>query len=138
MKTRDDAEAWVKSLQPGDKVIQIETGWGKDNSPIAVLTVKRVTDTGIVRTEEGQSFKQSKYSNSFNVVCYGGVLGGAIVPYDDAKAEKAVAHQQKVRADEERQKTLNKAKNICWDIAYGKKPLSISLAKTIVAAYQEK
>lgn len=138
MKTKAEAEAWIASLKPGDKVIQAETGCGSElGSPMAVLTIKKVTATGIVRTEEGLSFQQNRYS-SLAYVCGHGGTNGAIVPYDYALAEKAEECQRKKQAAEEERRILRDAKNICWEIAYGKKPLSLSLAKTIIKSYKEK
>ena len=137
MKTKQDAEAWIKSLKPGDKILQVETGWGSEKgSPIAVLTVKKVTGTGIIRTEEGQSFQQNRYMSAAHIAGYGGT-NGAVVPYDDTLAEKAEAYQQKKKAEEENVRIVLTAKNICWEIAYGKKPLSLSLAKKIIKEYEE-
>ena len=91
VKTKQEAEAWIKSLKPGDKIIQVETGWGSEKgSPMAALTVKKVTATGIVRTEEGHSFQQNRYMSTAHIAGYGGTHG-AVVPYDDTLAEKAEA-----------------------------------------------
>lgn len=137
MQAKQEAEAWVKSLKPGDKIIKVETGWcGNEDTPMAVLTVKKVTATGIVRTVEGQSFQQKRYTNNAYVGEYGGT-DGAIVPYDDGLAEKAEAYQQNKKAAENNRLIIRDAKNICWDIAYSRKPLSLSLAKKILKEYKE-
>lgn len=72
--THEEAAAWVGSLKPGDTVIWQYRG---NVFPVAV---KKVTPTGIVRTNGGHSFKLSYCGR---VSSYGGYYGGEIVPVTD-------------------------------------------------------
>lgn len=69
--TQEEANAWVASLKPGDIVVY---QYYRDNR---ILHIKKVTPTGIIRTQEGMSFKLS-----FNgmVPSYDRTFGGSIVP----------------------------------------------------------
>lgn len=127
MKTRQEAEAWVASLKPGDKVIQMDYR----PRPVAVLTVKKVTATGIVRTEEDFSFRQSRYGSLADVRGCGASYG-YIVPYNEDLAKRAEEYLQKIKAQNEERQILDRAKSLCWDLAYGKRELSLSLAKKII------
>ena len=89
--TKEDALTWVFSLKPGDKVIYTNS---MHDTPVGILTVKNVTPTGIVRTEENESFRQNHYSSSACVSGYGKSIG-RIIPYDDNLAVQAAEYQPK-------------------------------------------
>lgn len=86
--TRDEANAWVASLKPGDVVIQKR--WIHD---LYILHVKKITPTWIVRTDEGESFKVSEWSE---LVRGYGKSDGEIVPATDELVASA-QEQQKAR-----------------------------------------
>ena len=133
MKTKQEAEAWVASLKPGDKVIRFDN-W--PHKPVAVMTVKKVTATGIVRTEAGYSYRQSRYGSSADVRGYGDPCG-YIMPYNEDLAKQAEEYQQKIKAQNEATAILNRAKSLCWDVAYGRRELSLSAAKTILELWTQ-
>lgn len=66
------ANDWVSSLKPGDPVMF------RYYNDYRILHVKKVTSTGIVRTEEGYSFK-----NRYGYVGRYGGNGGSIEPATD-------------------------------------------------------
>lgn len=69
--TQEEAQAWVASLEPGDVVVH---QFYCDES---VLHIKKVTPSGIIRTQEGLSFK---LFFGGMVWSYGGRYAGNIVP----------------------------------------------------------
>lgn len=73
--TREEAKEWVASLKPGDAVLYRFYGDEK------IIRVKKVTPSGIVRTNIGMSFK---LSYGCTVIGYGGKLGGIYPLSDDA------------------------------------------------------
>lgn len=63
--TREELQAWVAALKPRDVVIHKR--WYDDLSKLAV---KKVTPSGIVRTEGGASFKLSgEFAVKFLELC---------------------------------------------------------------------
>lgn len=70
--TNNEANDWVSSLKPGDPVAF------RYYNEYRILHVRKVTNSGIVRTDEGYSFK-NRYGNVGN---FGG-YGGSIEPVTD-------------------------------------------------------
>lgn len=98
--TREELREWVANLKPGDVVIHKR--WYNDLSKLAV---KKVTPSGIVRTEGGASFKLSDYSDKVYKL---GNRDSEIVPataelLEEAEQqilerEAAIERERKVRA----------------------------------------
>lgn len=93
--TREETLSWAKSLKPGNVVIH--KGWDE----LFALTVKNVTPTGIVKTNDGKSFAQTSFSDR---LLGRGRTGGEIVPATEellAEAEKQrlVREENRLKAD---------------------------------------
>lgn len=131
--TKEDALVWVSSLKPGDKVICTNS---MHDTPVAVLTIKNVTPTGIVRTEENESFRQNRYSSSMCVSGYGHSIG-RIVPYNDALADQAAEYQRKQRIRKENEATIRRAEYLCYELSYHKRKMSLAMAKKIVQMVED-
>ena len=131
--TKEDALTWVFSLKRGDKVIYTNS---IHDTPIGVLTVKNVTPTGIVRTEENESFCQNRYSSSACVSGYGKSIG-RIVPYDDNLAVQAAEYQRKHRIQKENEATIRRAEYLCYELSYHKRRMSLAMAKKIVQMVED-
>lgn len=65
--TQEEAKAWALSLKPGDAVVH---QFYHDDR---ILHIKKVTPSGIIRTQEGPSFKLS-YGGWFAIMA-GGMTG---------------------------------------------------------------
>lgn len=98
--TREENEAWVASLKPGDVVIH-----KRRNNYLRLLHVKKVTPTGIIRTEEG-SFKISDWSD---MVRGYGSTDGDLVPATDGLISLAKKQQKEREEEKERRCTVNSA-----------------------------
>lgn len=98
--TREETLAWAKSLKPGDVVIH--KGWNE----CYVLTVEKVTPTGIIKTNGGMSFAQTSFSDR---LLGRGRTGGEIV--SAAEELLAEAEKQRLVREENRHKaeTVQKA-----------------------------
>lgn len=99
--TREENEAWVTSLKPGDVVIHKR--W---NKYLRLLHVKKVTPTGIIRTEEGNSFKISNWSG---MVRGYGSTDGELAPAADELISLAEKQQKEREGEKERRCTVNSA-----------------------------
>lgn len=93
----------------GDKIIKM-----RYDHPVAVLTITKVTPTGIIRTEEGESFRPMK--------CFRPMSGfpdfyREVAPYTDMFGKQAAQYQREQEGyleEEERQKqTINNTKKVC-------------------------
>ena len=131
--TKEAALKWIAEIAPGDEVI-LKGGW--KNNPVGVLRVTKVTPTGIIRTEEKLSFQQVRWTSRFWVK---GIADthGEIVPYDDTLANEAREYQARIAAENMRKAKLNKAKTLCYELAYGKRQMTLALAETIIAACEK-
>lgn len=99
--TREEIEAWVESLKPGDVAIQED--WG---GSLYELHIKKITPTGIIRTEEGKSFRISNWTGS---VCgYGGAYG-KMIPATGELITRAQEQQKERDAEKERRDTTRSA-----------------------------
>lgn len=98
--TREEALAWAKSLKPGDVVIH--KGWN-----ICIpLTVKKVTPTGIVKTNDDKSFAQTSY---FDGIIGRGRTYGEIVPATPELLAEAERQKRERDEHERRIRTINRA-----------------------------
>lgn len=88
--TREELIDWVFSLNPGDSVIHRNF----DSGQLFELFVKKVTNSGIVRTVDGFSFKISPYFNC--VSAYGRSSCGEIIPVTEELLQE-VDRQRKER-----------------------------------------
>lgn len=99
--TREEAQAWVASLKPGDTVIRNE--W--DNR-FFKETAKKVTPSGIVRTDSGRSFKLSNWSNCVNER---GGRNGEIAPATEELLQEAERQEQRRREEMDRVRAIRRA-----------------------------
>lgn len=129
--TKEAAQEWVSKLAPGDEVLYLDH-WGE---PFCVLHVAKVTPTGIVRTKEKRSFQQHKWARSFFVNEIAGTYG-RIVPYDETLANEANELQKRIAAENVKKAKLNKAKTLCYELAYGKRQMTLALAEAIIEAFE--
>lgn len=131
--TKEAALKWIAEIAPGDEVIH-KGGW--NNKPVGVLRVTKVTPSGIIRTEEKLSFQQVRWTTRFWVK---GIADthGEIVPYDDTLANEAREYQARIAAENMKKAKLNKAKTLCYELAYGKRQMTLALAETIIAACEK-
>lgn len=98
--TREEALAWAKSLKPGDVVTH------KYWNICLPLTVKKVTTTGIVKTNDDKSFAQTP--------CFDGIIGrgrtsGEIVPATPELLAEAERQKRERDEHESRVRVINKA-----------------------------
>lgn len=101
--TREEAQAWVASLKPGDVVIHKQ--W---NNYLSKLTVTKVTPSGIIRTDKDVSFKLSSWSN---LVRERGSGISEIVPATDDLL------QEVERQDEQRWEEMDRKRTIRWAVS---------------------
>lgn len=102
--TREESEAWVASLKPGDVVIHKR--W---YNHLCTLRVKKVTASGIIRTEEGYSFKISNWSD---MVRGYGSTDGDLVPATEELISLAEKQQKERERENERRSTIYSAVSI--------------------------
>ena len=124
--THEEAVAWVKSLKPGDKVI----GYNWPNSPCRIITVTKVTPSGIVRTDFG-SYKVAQYGitcGSFGEGGYAIKIGA----YNDEDAAAALRYMEQMKEARRRNDTVRRAKVIGYAWYCGNKPLSYEQAEAIL------
>lgn len=105
---------WLETLKPGDKVVHIvrRLPWKE----FKILTVERVTPSGIVKTDGGQRFKAKGPS----VMGHGKTEGEIILLTPELAAEI------------EAREVIAKARNICYSLYRGETPLPLELAREIV------
>lgn len=122
---KEETKAWVNTLKPGDKVIY----YGAWNcAPAAILFVKKVTPTGIVRTENG-SYKVGNYGNR----CAAQGSGyGYIGPYTEADASAAKKHVAEVEEQRRQERLIRAAKIACHDLCCGKIQMTAEMAEAIL------
>ena len=107
---REETEKWVQSLKPGDIVVNL-CGWG--NQDVTVATVKKVTPSGIVRTDKG-SFKQSNWGSGA-VISYGGLSGKIAPATEDLLAEARKQDAERAEAHR-KQRTIHKAQRLVREL----------------------
>ena len=96
--TREEAQAWVASLKPGDVVIRKQ--W---NNHLSGLTVTKVTPSSIIRTNEDVSFKLSNWSN---LVRECGIGISEIVPATDELLQEVERQEQQRWEEMDRKRTI--------------------------------
>lgn len=109
--TREENEAWVASLKPGDVVIHKR--W---NDYLCQLHVKKVTPSGIIRTEEGRSFK---ITNFRNMVMGIDDTGGDIVPATEELISLAEKQQKEREEENKRRRTIYTAVSTARTLSSG-------------------
>lgn len=130
--SKEEALKWISELKPGDKVIQLNGL----NNPVGVLHIAKVTPSGIVRTKENLSFQQSKWTDCFHVRGIADARG-EIVPNNETLAKTARENQERIAAEKAKAAKISKAKNLCYELAYGKKRMTLELAEAIIAACEK-
>lgn len=119
--TRAEMQEWALSLKPGDTVIWQGGGF---HGEVSVLTVQKVTPSGIVRTDKGD-FKQNSYLDD---IAGRGSIWGAIVPATPELLARAKAGDEK-RAEEKRVRAvIAQARDKIYDLSYGRIELTYDLA----------
>ena len=119
----------------GDKVIKGRSTYTGAFWPEAVLTVSKVTPSGIIRTEEGISYRPIKYSSSYSEDGRRG--NSTIAPYSE-ELERQVAEYRKERErKQEARQTIEKAISACFDMADWNGRMSYETAVKILAVYDE-
>lgn len=124
----------------GDKVIMI----GNGQDPERVLTVKKVTPTGLVKTEEGLVYKEVD-SGIYTQKGSGWIyterfVFTSIVPYTPELAERVEEFRRKQEEEAARHETIEAAKQACRVMASVEKALPYDIAVRILevyAAYKE-
>lgn len=112
-------------LKAGDKIIEI----GYDNAPEAILTVVKVTPTGIIRTAEGESFKPTNFGDYYGISPYTEELAAQVREYQRGQAEEKA-----------RRKAIDDARRACRVMADRGNALPYEAAVKILevyAAYKE-
>lgn len=109
-------------LKTGDKIIEIS---GILRKPTAILTVTKVTPTGIVRTAEGESFKPT----SFGDYC-------GIVAYSDELAAQVAEYQRNLEEEKARRRTIDEARQACRVMADRGNALPYETAVKILEIYR--
>lgn len=122
-----DAAAWVKSLKEGDKVIRSSFGLCPS---LEVLTVTKVTPSGIVRTTNG-SYKFDGYKTVEQYgKCY--TAHGKIIPVSQELLLE-VATQEKKKEEEYRKKSvIREAQSLCKEVYCSYRIMSYEQAEQIV------
>lgn len=127
----EEAIAWAKSLKPGDKVI----GYNWPNYPCRIITITKVTPSGIVRTDFG-SYKVGTYGTICGSFGDGG-YAMKIGPYNDADAESALRFMAEVKEARRQSEVIRRAKVIGYAWYSGNKPLSYEQAEAILKLAEE-
>lgn len=102
--TREENEAWVSPLRPGDVVI-----YKRWYDHLSTLRVKKVTDSGVIRTEQGYSFKISNWSG---MVSGYGSTDGDLVPATEELISLSEKQQKEREEENERMRTIYSALSI--------------------------
>lgn len=116
--TREEWKSWAMSLKPGD--IVIVKGW----KSVKVATVKKVTPTGRVNTDNGVFYQDNWFDHYKG---YGKTYGD-LVPYTPeliAEAEKQKREEEETRR---KSQTIRAAKNIAYKLCYGEITMKYDLA----------
>lgn len=106
----------------GEKVIKIK---GFRREPVAVLTVTKVTPTGIIRTAEGESFKPW-YSGEYT----------EITPYTEELAAQALEYQRRQEEEQARRKAISEARQACRVMADRGSTLPYEVAVELLEVYE--
>lgn len=117
-----EPKEWVKSLKPGDIVIR------QFISSVTVQTVKKITPSGIIRTDGG-SYKLGPLDSC--VSSYGKSLGHLrpATPKLLAEAERQKAEKQET---EQRRIIINKAKGEATKLSIGTREMTYELAVALL------
>lgn len=101
---RKEWYSWALSLKPGDRVIV------KNGDPVSVDTVKKVTPSGWVVTEDSGTYSQSTWRDHYQE------RGGyrTIVPFTKELGDLAAEYE----AEQERIRKMNRTVNMAQQIAY--------------------
>ena len=123
--TKEENEAWVKSLSPGDTVIYKD--WGDYIFPATVL---KITPSGIVRTDKG-SFNQSSWTG--DITGYG-KTHGRIIPATDDLLEKAKIQEDERKEENRKKNTIQKARSLVCSLYERRFYFDYSTAERIIEA----
>lgn len=119
----------------GDKVILI----GSWKTPERVLTVKKITLTGLVRTEEGLVYKPidggGYVQKGIGWIYTERFAFTEIVPYTDALVEQVREYQRKRDEEQARRRTIDEAKEACRIMAGLGNALPYETAVKILEVY---
>lgn len=119
----------------GDKVVLIQ------GRPSRIMTVRKVTPTGIVRTEEGLSYKPGE-DGVYRQNPHSGYIGTErigfteIAPYTPELEEQANQYQREKKEKEDRKRTVDAAKSACHDMGNWNKSMSYETAVKILEIYK--
>ena len=119
MGKSEEMRAWIAGLKTGDKVIQ------QTYNRISVLTVKKVTPTGIVRTTNGESFAQRSWCS---LICGRGETRGEILPATPELIAEAERQDAERTERQKRESTIRRAKNYARQLFYNDIELTYELA----------
>lgn len=113
----------------GDKIVKSSI----NGYPVAVLTVTKVTPTGIIRTEEGESFRPMRSGSPD--------FYWEVAPYTDELGEQVLQYQREQEdgywEEAERQRQLiNNAKNACHNMGDWDRPMSYETAVKILEVFE--
>ena len=98
-----------------------------------VLTVKKVTPTGIVRTDDGD-YKLNKWSGEVSGV---GSTSGYISPAEGADHSEAKANMARIKEDYRRMVFVRRVKSVLSGLAGGTTPLSYEMAVELARVIDE-
>ena len=132
MKTREELQQWALSLSPGDEVVW-HSWYDRSNRLMRVLTVKKVTPTGIVRTDDGD-YKLNKWSGEVSGV---GSTSGYISPAEGADHSEAKANMARIKEDYRRMVFVRRVKSVLSGLAGGTTPLSYEMAVELARVIDE-
>ena len=110
--TKQEIAAWAAALKPGDQVIEVGTFYtgSPGENAVGVLTVEKVTPSGIIRTSGGD-YKIGKYDHYPRGY---GQTTGQIIPYTEEKAVQAREYEAKQKEKREQHRTILAAQNACF------------------------
>lgn len=120
----------------GDKVIMI----GNGQDPERVLTIRKVTPTGLVKTEEGLAYKEvdsGLYAQKGSGWIYTERFAFTrIAPYTPELAEQVEEFQRKRDEEAARRKTIEAARQACRVMSSVEKALPYEVAVRILEVYE--
>lgn len=119
--TRAEMHEWALSLKPGDTVIWQGGGF---HGEVSALTIRKVTPSGIVRTDKGD-FKQNSYSDA---IAGRGDTWGEIVPVTPELLARAKAEDEKRAEGRRVRAVIAQARDKIYDLSYGRIELTYDLA----------
>lgn len=120
--TREETRAWALSLKPGDKVVKTKY-W--DKTPVDVLTVEKITKSGMVATNKGTYHMTSEWESDYKGR---GNADGNIIPATPENIQMAEDYHREEEENKKKRSVIGKALEAAYDLRYGKREMTYEIA----------